>query len=336
MRWFALMLLAPITNFPHDARWSILLLMMHAAETLQQSCLVVAQGRRHNGYAPSPQLSVKCMFNGRAVYRAERACFAVDETGYLILNDRQPYEIQINSPTRVESFIIYFPRGWSQEVLRGLATPQDKLLDDPVGQEGPVHFFERFSNHDDVVSPQLAALRQAHKKGPLPDLVVEETLRDLLARMLQAQRETFREIDHLTALRVSTRKELWRRLNRARDFIRARFDTPLTLSQMSAIACLSPFHFLRAFKAAFRCTPHELVAACRIERAKFLLECTEMPVTQICLDVGFESLGTFSSWFRRLVGVSPREWRGKKAGLKKYSKAPFRYFLHHEGRQLEF
>ena len=65
-------------------------------QTLQQSCLFVAKGRRHMAYAPSPRLSIKCMFNG---YRVERACFSVDETGYLNLNERQAYEIHIESPT---------------------------------------------------------------------------------------------------------------------------------------------------------------------------------------------------------------------------------------------
>jgi AraC family transcriptional regulator len=284
-----------------------------SGETLQQTCLFTAQGRRHSGYAPSPLLSIKCMFNGNAIYRADRALFAVDDAGYLILNDRQPYEIHIDSPTRVESFIVFFPRGWSQEVLRTLATPDDKLLNDPQDNSGEsVHFFERFSPHDTIVSPRLAALRSAHKRGAIPDLMVEEKLRELLAQMLHAQRGAFRQIDDIAALRVTTRVELWRRLNRARDCIRSRYSERLTLAELAAVACLSPFHFLRAFKALFRTTPHEFLTACRLERAKFLLERTELPVTQICLDVGFESLGTFSSWFRRWGGRSPREWRTKK------------------------
>jgi AraC-like DNA-binding protein len=186
-------------------------------------------------------------------------------------------------------------------------------LDEPhVRANEPVHFFERFSHHNKLISPQLAALRAAHKQGPLSDLVMEEKLRELLAAMLQAQRESFRRVDDFAALRASTRVELWRRLNRARDFIRVQFAKQLTLADMAAVACLSPFHFLRGFKTAFRATPHEFLSTCRIERAKFLLERTELPVTQICFDVGFESLGSFSSWFRRLAGVSPREWRAKK------------------------
>lgn len=286
---------------------------MSPATSLQQTSLFVAKGFRHDAFAPCPLLSVKCMFNGSALYRADHAWFAVNETGYLILNDRQPYEIHIDSPTRVESFIIYFPRTWAEQVLASLTLSPEQLLDEPerMPQRRP-RFFERFTPHDELVSPVLAALRRAHKSGPLPDLWVEQRLRQLLARMLRAQSAARCESDALPAQRASTREELWRRLNRGRDFIHARFESALTLPEIASAACLSPFHFLRGFKAVFRMTPHEYLSACRVERAKFLLERTELSVTEICFSVGFESLGSFSSWFTRLAGSSPREWRNRE------------------------
>ena len=267
-----------------------------------------AQAFRHCGRAEDPLLSLKSMANGRAIYKVGRACFAVDEGGYLILNDGQAYEIDINSPTRVESFIVYFPRDWAADVLRALATPADQLLGAPIepGKQ-PVHFFERVTAHDEIVSPRLRRLRAIHKRGT--ECALEEELRELLASMLRAQRGMASEIEKMPALRLATREELWRRLNRARDFIRARFEAPLSLEEVATVACLSPFHFLRAYKSAFGTSPHGFMTACRVKRAKFLLERTDMAVKEICLSVGFESLGTFSSWFRRYTGVSTREWR---------------------------
>lgn len=294
---------------------------MPSASALQQASLFVARGFRHDAFAPCPLLSVKCMFNGSALYRADRAWFSVNEAGYLILNDRQPYEIHIASPTRVESFIVYFPRGWVEEVLESLTAHPEKLLDDPeCNSRCSAHFFERFTPHDRLVSPVLITLRRAHRSGTLPGLWLEEELRHLLVRMLQAQDDALRESDALPARRAATREELWRRVNRGRDFIHARFDSAPTLGEIASTACLSPFHFLRGFKAVFGMTPHEYLSACRVERAKFLLERTELPVTEICFAVGFESLGSFSSWFARVTGSSPRAWRnGQKAILKKFS-----------------
>jgi AraC-like DNA-binding protein len=253
------------------------------------------------------------MFNGSALYRAGRDWFSVNESGYLILNDRQSYEINIDSLTRVESFIVYFPRGWAEEVLVSLTSRPEKLLDEPeTNARSPVHFFERFTPHDKHVSPVLATLRRAHKSGAVSSLWLEEKLRQLLVCMMRAQDNMLRESDALSARRPATRKELWRRINRGRDFIHARFDSPLTLNQIASAASLSPFHFLRGFKAVFGMTPHEYLLSCRVERSKFLLERTDLPVTEICFVVGFESLGSFSSWFTRMTGSSPRGWRSAK------------------------
>ena len=305
---------------------------MSPVPSLQQASLFVARGFRHDAFAPCPLLSVKCMFNGSALYRADRAWFAVNEMGYLILNDQHPYEIHIDSPTQVESFIIFFPRSWAEQVLASLTLSPEKLLDEPEHMaERPARFFERFTPNDQFVSPVLTSLRRAHKSGPLPDLWVEQKLRQLLARMLEAQNDALRKSDALPARRASTRQELWRRLNRGRDFIHARFASALTLPEIAAAACLSPFHFLRGFKAVFRVTPHEYLSACRVERAKFLLERTDLPVTEICFSVGFESLGSFSSWFTRLTGSSPRAWRSEsKSNFEEVSAGRLRLTSRHE------
>jgi AraC family transcriptional regulator len=294
--------------------------MCRARQKLQDACLFTAQGFRHHAYAAAPRLSIKCMFNGRAIYRVGRASFAVDETGYLILNEDQAYEIEIGSPTQVQSFVVYFPKGWSEEVLGSLTRPEDKLLDDPETRSECVHFFEKVSDHDATVSPAIADLRKEHAAGTMCDALLEEKLRGLLARMVRAQRESFVGLRNMGAERASTRAELWRRLHRARDFIRARAYGPLSISEMGKAACLSPYHFMRRFKSLFGVTPHRYLTRCRVERATFLLERTDLPVTEICFESGFESPGTFSTWFDRLTGESPRAWRSKLAGSKKSSR----------------
>jgi len=83
----------------------------------------------------------------------------------------------------------------------------------------------------------------------------------------------------------------------------------LTLEDLSLEADLSAWHFLRAFRAAFGETPHEYLTRMRLERAKNLLTVSSRHVTEICFDVGFTSLGSFSSLFRREIGLSPAEFR---------------------------
>jgi len=159
------------------------------------------------------------------------------------------------------------------------------------------------------------ALRAAFKsEEPIRDGWLEEKLRELLASMLSSQRSLRREIGNLPAVRASTREELWRRVSRARDYLHAHLAAPVSLSEVAAAACLSPFYLLRVFQAAFHQTPHQYLNNCRLDRAKFLLEKTRIPVTAICLECGFTSLGSFSALFHKRCGMSPRAWR-KRRGM---------------------
>ena len=84
---------------------------------------------------------------------------------------------------------------------------------------------------------------------------------------------------------------------------------PCPLSEMADMAGWSPFHFSRVFRAVVGVSPGAFHAALRIERAKHLLLTTDLPVTEVCFDVGYDGLGSFTSRFTRLVGVPPGRLR---------------------------
>jgi AraC-like DNA-binding protein len=102
------------------------------------------------------------------------------------------------------------------------------------------------------------------------------------------------------------------RLFRARKFIDECYDLPLDLSEMSKQACLSRYHFLRVFRDTFDTTPHQYLIQRRIERAKELLSAGKSSVTDVCFEVGFQSLGSFSALFRRCVGDAPANYRQRE------------------------
>ncbi|MGA9749253.1 MAG: AraC family transcriptional regulator [Nocardioides sp.] len=102
-------------------------------------------------------------------------------------------------------------------------------------------------------------------------------------------------------------------LRRARDLVDREFAEPLDLDRLAATAGLSKYHFLRLFKATYGLTPAAYLSERRIERAQDLLRATNLTVTEVCHAVGFTSLGSFSSRFRALVGVSPREFQARYA-----------------------
>ncbi len=112
--------------------------------------------------------------------------------------------------------------------------------------------------------------------------------------------------------------DLDERLWRARKYIDDCYALPLDLTSISKQACLSRYHFLRSFRDAFATTPHQYLIQRRIEKAKELLRVRSLSVTDVCFEVGFESLGSFSSLFRKCVGHAPINYRQReRESLKK-------------------
>lgn len=101
----------------------------------------------------------------------------------------------------------------------------------------------------------------------------------------------------------------YRRLVRARDLIHDAYTEPLRLVDVAGWAHMSPFHFHRQFCSAFGETPHACLTRLRMERAKHLLRSGELPVTEVCFESGFESLGSFSTRFTRYTGCAPSRYR---------------------------
>jgi transcriptional regulator GlxA family with amidase domain len=104
-----------------------------------------------------------------------------------------------------------------------------------------------------------------------------------------------------------------RRMLRARDTMDRAFAQPLDVPSLARVAHVSAAHFSRQFRDTFGETPHRYLQRRRVERAMELLRETNRDVTSICLDVGFNSLGTFSRTFREIVGEPPSAYRARFA-----------------------
>ena len=102
-------------------------------------------------------------------------------------------------------------------------------------------------------------------------------------------------------------------LRSARDLVDLCYAEPLDLHRMAATAGVSKFHFARAFKALYGETPASYLTRRRVERAKYLLRTPNLTVTEVCMLVGYSSLGSFSSRFSELVGMSPSAFRRASA-----------------------
>jgi AraC-like DNA-binding protein len=108
-----------------------------------------------------------------------------------------------------------------------------------------------------------------------------------------------------------------RHLLRAKDIVDARFREPLDVPALARAAYLSPAHFSRTFRRAFGETPHQYLLTRRLERAAALLRNTDRSVAEICFGVGLRSVGSFTTSFRRVYGMSPTAYRAAHPPLQR-------------------
>jgi AraC family transcriptional regulator len=255
-------------------------------------------------------LSLKSVVQGSADWETDGRRFVVHQDCYLILNDWQHYTMTIDSPKRVRTFCLFFERGFVEEINRVMIMGGERLLDSPQNpQRLGLEFINRLEPHDSAVLGLLRRFQVELGYGRMPVTEWEEHFLRIGAQLVRERRDTLRAMENLPALRPSTREEVYRRLLRGRDFLLASLQERIRLKDVAKAASLSPFHFHRSFARVFRETPHQYLTRHRLEMAARLLRSTEMSVTEVGLEAGFESTAAFSDAFRRYHGTSPLRYR---------------------------
>lgn len=123
--------------------------------------------------------------------------------------------------------------------------------------------------------------------------------------------------------------DLYQRIATAKVFIDENYHEPIDLEMISQRAFLSRFHFHRLFTKIYRRTPHQYLTLNRLKKAKALLEKEGISISEVCNTVGFESLGSFSTLFKRMNGYAPQYYRNLAYLKKKLAKEQPKKFIPH-------
>ena len=132
--------------------------------------------------------------------------------------------------------------------------------------------------------------------------------------------------------------DLYQRIVTAKVYIDDNFQEAIDLDKMASQACLSRFHFHRLFTKVYKITPHQYVTQKRIDKAKALLHNDYISITEVCNEVGFESIGSFSILFKKEIGFAPTYYRNMAWLKQQQVKEQPKKFIPHcfiEGYQLE-
>lgn len=240
---------------------------------------------------PGP-LSIKSVTEGTVTWKTGGRHLTVDPDSFLVLQEGEPYSLDIDSRTPVATLCVFFQPGFVESVHAAMASADLE----PASSSNPL--FGALHSRDARILPRMHAIAAG-------GLDPEEQYLALAADLALLDRDLCRRLRLMPARNAATRGELLRRVRLAQECLHADPAADHGLASLARQACLSTYHFHRAFTAAFGRTPHQYRTGLRLAQARRLLESTAMTVTEICGAVGFESPASFSLLFRRSFGLPP-------------------------------
>ena len=226
----------------------------------------------------------------------------VDRDSFLVLNRGEPYSMEIDSRTPVSTLCVFFANGFVESVCGCLTHPDDLH---PTAVE--TTFAQRLYTADVRILPRMHALSRARTSAKHADdpMWLDQQFLDLAGDLAMLQRDLRRRVSLLPASRPGTRAALFCGVRRAQELLHDSPAEDLDLQTLAREAGISPYHFHRAFRAAFGQTPHAYRTGLRMAHARRLLETSELSVIEVSTTVGFASAASFANLFRRTFGTPP-------------------------------
>lgn len=255
--------------------------------------------------------SIRFVFSGDEIYNIGRRQLTLYPDSFLILNKGTQYTSKIDSGSPVESFSLGFDQAFLQDFNNSWQLNDRKLLDNRTSSR--VHgydFSETLYPFKGDIRFNVQHLKNYMDKGVHDEMLINEYLHHCLINYYTIyDEEIFKKIEALKFLNRSTKVEILRRLNLAKEYLLSNYNKNISLEALADHACLSVNHLLRTFKQAFHQSPHQFLMQTRLQRAKLLLKTTNYPINEIVNLVGFECPSSFIRLFKNRYHITPLKFR---------------------------
>jgi AraC-like DNA-binding protein len=278
----------------------------------RENCIVWGRTRQAEFGPCTHTLSIRAAWGGVEHCHVNGRTLAVDDDNFLILNHGQIYSTSIRSLQPVESLAICFKPELAEQVYGEVSASIEQALarGDAPGERTP-DFMENLHPHENSVSPVLRFIRAHASSGVTDEAWYDEQLVFLLARMQCHHQRLLEQVDRIALIRPATRREVYRRVSLATDFLHTNYSQEVDLSTLAKMAYLSKYHFLRLFTLVHGITPRTYLQRKRISVAIRLLESTRMTMSEVSASVGFAEESTLVRQMRRWTQLTPRQVRAR-------------------------
>jgi AraC family transcriptional regulator len=285
---------------------------MDYIKTLKNNNKILCETRAHRLQTQSTtDFSLRFALSGNETFRLGRRELSVYPDSFLILNKGTQYTSKIDSNTPVESLSLSFDQEYLNDFTRSYAHTDAMLLDEPQQNNGQdMDFSETIYPFAGDLRFNVKHLKNNLDNGLQDELLINEYMNHCLINYLKIYKsEVYNKADKLNFNSKSTRVEIMKRLNLAKDYMYTNYNKNIALEDLAAHACLSVNHLLRTFKQAFNSSPHQFLIQLRLQRAKMLLKTTAYPINEVVCMVGFECPSSFIRLFKGRYNITPMKFR---------------------------
>jgi AraC-like DNA-binding protein len=281
-------------------------------KTLQNNNKISCETREHRYQMHcTDDFSIRLALKGNEVYRIGKRELSIYPDSFLILNKGTQYISKIDSNTPVESFSIGFDQRFLTDFNTCYNFGNHKLLDagDPDSQLD-IDFNETIYPFKGDIRFNINHLKNYLDQGFNDELLINEYLHHCLINYYRIYKsEVFNTAEKLDFTNRSTKIEIMKRLNLAKEYMYTNYNKNIALEDLAKHACLSVNHLLRTFKQAFNLSPHQFLIQLRLQRAQLLLKTTSYSINEVVCIIGFECPSSFIRLFKDRFKITPMKFR---------------------------
>ncbi len=252
---------------------------------------------------------IKYVCDGVERYAVNRQSFQVKKGNYLLVNGEKNTSVEIDSKKPVKGICIHLTTDLVQEVVASFVAPDAPISDLELAQFFYTEAFleNQYARHLNTLGKNLMDLeRRVESRSFHEESINKELFFDLASSLVVDQTSVFRQLQNLKSVKTETKKDLFRRLNRGKEFIDSHLTEQINIEQIAREAGMSEFHFYRLFKQMKGISPYQYILHTRLEKSRDFLS-RGFSVSETAFYCGFSSIFSFSKSFKKMYGKAPSQ-----------------------------
>lgn len=273
--------------------------------------ICISRTKQKNRNILNEDLSFHFAFNGHENFTLKRKKLRIFPDSFLTVNPGTAYLSEVDSTYPVQMMTIHFDKQFVGDFENAYSKKSEFMLDNySAFQLAPLPINETiypFIGDMKYNIGHLSRLINDHSQDEF--LINEHLYHTLLNYHFLYNKEIFQVSERLINLQKGTREEIYKRLNLAKEYLYSNYNQNINLQQLADYSCLSVTHLIRTFRQAFHMTPHQFLMRIRMNRAKYLLNNTSYPVSEVVNIIGLDSTSTFIKIFKQQYQTTPLKFR---------------------------